>query len=73
MPILSVDVQPNGYRYVTGGSDHKVLIWNLLPAVSVRYERGTYAYPPGVPLKSIDPSRESKANEVRKKKLSYSS
>jgi hypothetical protein len=38
MPILSVDVQPNGFRFVTGGSDHKVCIWNLLPAISLKYE-----------------------------------
>ena len=38
MPILSVDVQPNGFRFVTGGSDHKVTIWNLLPAISAKYE-----------------------------------
>jgi WD40 repeat protein len=38
MPILSVDAQPNGFRFVTGGSDHKVCIWNLLPAISLKYE-----------------------------------
>jgi WD40 repeat protein len=38
MPILSVDVQPNGFRFVTGGSDHKVCVWNLLPAISLKYE-----------------------------------
>jgi hypothetical protein len=25
---------------VTGGSDHKVCIWNLLPAISIKYELG---------------------------------
>lgn len=39
MPILSVDVQPNGFRYVTGGTDHKVCIWNLLPVISEKYEK----------------------------------
>ena len=39
MPILSVDLQPNGYRFVTGGSDHKVYVWNLLPVISEKYER----------------------------------
>lgn len=39
MPILSVDVQPNGFRFVTGGTDNKVCVWNLLPVVSERYER----------------------------------
>jgi len=39
MPILSVDVQPNGFRFVTGGADHKVCIWNLLPVISEKYEK----------------------------------
>ena len=39
MPILSVDVQPNGFRFVTGGTDHKVCIWNLLPVISKKYEK----------------------------------
>jgi WD40 repeat protein len=38
MPILSIDAQPNGFRFVTGGSDHKVCIWNLLPGISLKYE-----------------------------------
>ncbi len=46
MPILSVDVQPNGFRFVTGGSDHKVCIWNLLPAVSLKYENPPKLTPP---------------------------
>ena len=37
-PIMSVDVQPNGYRFVTGGGDNYVCVWNLLPAVSEVYE-----------------------------------
>lgn len=43
MPILSVDVQPNGFRFITGGSDSKLCLWNLLPAISSRYERGPSA------------------------------
>jgi hypothetical protein len=46
MPILSVDVQPNGFRFVTGGSDHKVCIWNLLPAISLKYENPPRLVPP---------------------------
>jgi WD40 repeat protein len=38
MPINSVDVQPRGYRILTGGSDNKVCIWNLLPIISKKYE-----------------------------------
>lgn len=66
MPILSVDVQPNGYRFVTGGADHKVCIWNLLPAVSIRYERGPSVYPPGVPQKATPldaPNEERKQTD----------
>ena len=37
-PILSVDVQPNGYRFVTGGIDNLVGVWNLLPVISLKYE-----------------------------------
>jgi len=37
-PILSVDVQPNGYRFVTGGADTLVGVWNLLPVISEKYE-----------------------------------
>lgn len=39
MPILSVDVQPNGFRFVTGGTDNKVCIWNLLPVISAKHEK----------------------------------
>ena len=35
--ILSVDVQPSGYRFITGGADAYVRIWNLMPVIS--YER----------------------------------
>lgn len=38
LPILSVDVQPNGYRFITGGSDNNVCVWNLLPVISEKYE-----------------------------------
>jgi WD40 repeat protein len=38
MPINSVDVQPRGFRILTGGNDNKVCIWNLLPIVKREYE-----------------------------------
>ena len=38
MPINSVDVQPRGYRILTGGNDNKVCIWNLLPIVKREHE-----------------------------------
>ena len=38
MPINSVDVQPRGYRILSGGNDNKVCIWNLLPIISRKYE-----------------------------------
>ena len=62
MPILSVDVQPNGFRFVTGGSDHKVCIWNLLPAISARYEMGPSVYPPGVQIHEKKPTKENEKN-----------
>ena len=37
-PILSVDVQPNGYRFITGGADSFVRVWNLMPVISSQYE-----------------------------------
>ena len=36
--ILSVDVQPSGYRFITGGADAYVRIWNLMPVVSYNHE-----------------------------------
>lgn len=36
--ILSVDVQPNGYRFITGGADAYVRIWNLMPVISYDHE-----------------------------------
>ncbi|KAG2328023.1 hypothetical protein Bca4012_037061 [Brassica carinata] len=29
LQIFSIDVQPNGERFATGGGDHKVRIWNM--------------------------------------------
>ncbi|KAJ6739346.1 MEMBER OF THE HIR1 FAMILY OF WD-REPEAT PROTEINS [Salix koriyanagi] len=29
MQIFSIDIQPGGYRFATGGGDHKVRIWNM--------------------------------------------
>ena len=36
--ILSVDVQPSGYRFITGGADAYVRIWNLMPVISTAHE-----------------------------------
>ena len=36
--ILSIDIQPNGYRFVTGGGDSSVRIWNLLPVIGEEFE-----------------------------------
>ena len=36
--ILSVDVQPSGYRFITGGADAYVRIWNLMPVISYDHE-----------------------------------
>ena len=36
--ILSVDVQPNGYRFITGGADAYVRMWNLMPVISYDHE-----------------------------------
>mmetsp|Transcript_12777 Transcript_12777/g.17199 ORF Transcript_12777/g.17199 Transcript_12777/m.17199 type:complete len:183 (+) Transcript_12777:31-579(+) len=36
--ILSVDVQPSGYRFITGGADAYVRIWNLMPVISAEHE-----------------------------------
>lgn len=38
LPIHSIDLQPNSYRFITGGSDHKVCVWNLLPIISKKFE-----------------------------------
>ncbi|XP_031285958.1 protein HIRA isoform X1 [Pistacia vera] len=32
MQIFSIDIQPGGLRFATGGGDHKVRIWNLKSA-----------------------------------------
>ncbi|GFZ12669.1 AAA-type ATPase family protein [Actinidia rufa] len=29
MQVLSIDIQPGGLRFATGGGDHKVRIWNM--------------------------------------------
>lgn len=31
MQIFSIDIQPGGHRFATGGGDHKVRIWNMKP------------------------------------------
>lgn len=38
LPINSIDMQPNGYRFVTGGCDNAVYVWNLLPVICEKYE-----------------------------------
>ncbi len=38
LPIHSIDLQPNSFRFVTGGSDGKVCVWNLLPVIAEKYE-----------------------------------
>ncbi len=37
-PIFSLHVHPNGSRFATGGADHCVKFWNLLPALDARQE-----------------------------------
>lgn len=36
--ILSIDIQPNGYRFVTGGGDSAVCVWNMLPVIGEEFE-----------------------------------
>lgn len=31
MQIFSIDIQPGGLRFATGGGDHKVRVWNMKP------------------------------------------
>ena len=50
---------------MTCGSDNLVKVWNLLPAVSVRYEKGPEVYPGPVPLKTIVEAEDSKMGEVK--------
>ncbi|KAG7673463.1 hypothetical protein Ndes2526B_g03087 [Nannochloris sp. 'desiccata'] len=40
-PIFSLHVHPNGSRFATGGADHKVKFWSLLPALDARQENNT--------------------------------
>ena len=37
--ILSIDIQPNGFRFITGGGDSAVCVWNLLPVIGEKFER----------------------------------
>lgn len=37
-PIFAVDVHPQGGRFATAGSDHRVKIWNMLPVTDVTQE-----------------------------------
>ena len=58
MPINSVDVQPRGYRILTGGSDNKGCIWNLLPIISRKYEiKGL-----DIPKKAAETQNDLKVN-----------
>lgn len=38
LPIHCVDMQPLGFRIVTGGSDWEIKIWNVIPILSSYYE-----------------------------------
>jgi WD40 repeat protein len=58
MPINSVDVQPKGFRVLTGGNDNKVCIWNLLPIVKREYE-----------IKGFESSYSSKTKEDSAKNI----
>jgi len=60
MPINSVDVQPRGYRILTGGNDNKVCIWNLLPILARSDEHRPAARPNGVGGKTQKPAEEQK-------------
>lgn len=33
-----MDVQPNGYRFITGGGDSILAVWNLLPVIAEKFE-----------------------------------
>lgn len=37
MQIFSIDIQPGGLRFATGGGDHKVLLFQSLPYILVLY------------------------------------
>ena len=38
LPIHTIDLQPSSYRFVTGGTDNLVCVWNLLPVISEEHE-----------------------------------
>jgi len=66
MPINSVDVQPRGYRILTGGNDNKVCIWNLLPIVSRHYEtKGSYSDSPAADASGGKPNKPGKEEEQK--------
>jgi hypothetical protein len=48
---------------VTGGSDHKVCIWNLLPAISIKYEK-----PAGANILSSVESANANMSVIEEKK-----
>lgn len=50
--ILSIDIQPNGYRFITGGGDSAICVWNLLPVIGEEFEKN------GQPIKVVVEDQE---------------
>ena len=64
MPINSVDVQPRGYRILTGGNDNKVCIWNLLPIASRKYEMKGIDQTQNQSNPALDPNKKTAKSEI---------
>lgn len=58
--ILSIDIQPNSYRFVTGGGDSAVCVWNLLPVIGEEFERRGN---PQKPEEDIDMAQNSQNSQ----------